>query len=111
MAKTPCLTAGDDINWLVTLYKDDATFNIPDTATVTARFISTDHSEAYTAEVTQDDATPGADWPNSLIAVVMSEADTGVITYQGPAELEIQVDDNGKSTFFGCCLIKQGQIS
>ena len=108
-AKLPVLTTGDNINWSVTLYKDKQTFTIPGTATVKARIISADHQTAYTDAITQTEI-PAADWANSLVAVLMTDVVTSAITHRGRAVLEVEVDDNGKSTWFGDIQIKTGTI-
>jgi len=96
----PNLVTGDDIQMLVTLLKDGTTFNINAAATVEARLINIDRTQAYMDPVAQSNAASGADWSNSLVTVEFAETDTSDITYQGAALLEVQVDDNGKSTWF-----------
>jgi len=96
----PTLVTGDDIQMLVTLLKDGATFNINAGATVHARLIDVGKENPYMDAIVQSNTAPGADWPNSLVTVEFASADTADIAYQGPALLEVQVDDNGKSTWF-----------
>lgn len=107
------LVTGDDIAIPVTLKVNGATFNIPGTATVKARLVSTDHSAVITGglEAVQSDASPGADWANSLVVVEFAGADTSAITYQGKALIEIQVDDNGKRTWFVTVKVVTGNIA
>lgn len=108
----PILVTGDDISLSVTLKKNDLTFTIPpSTAAVHARIVSTNHKEVYSPTVEQFDTTPGADWPNSLVVVEFAPADTSAILYQGKALVEIQVDDNGKRTWFVTVKLVTGQIS
>jgi len=106
----PILVSGDDIVMSVTLQKDGSVFNINPGATVEARLISVDHLTEYTAPVGQSNSAPGADWANSLVTVQFAEADTLEVTYQGAALLEIQVDDNGKSTWFETVQLSLGTI-
>ena len=108
---TPILVTGDDLSIAVTLKKNDLTFDIPIASTVTAKLVSTNHSTVYSAEAVQFSTTPGADWSNSLVVVEFAPADTASITYQGKALLEIQVDDNGKRTWFATVKIVTGQIA
>jgi len=108
---TPLIVTGDDISVAVTLKKNDLTFDIPLLSTVTARIVSTNHKEVYSGEVVQSNSTPGADWPNSLVVVEFAPADTNTITYQGKALIEVQVDDNGKRTWFVTVKLITGQIS
>jgi hypothetical protein len=107
---TPTLVSGDDIVMSVQLYKDGATFNINAGATVEARLVSLEHDEYYTDPVVQSNSAPGAAWATSLVTVEFAEADTLNVTHQGAALLEIQVDDNGKSTWFEGVAIVTGTI-
>lgn len=107
----PILVTGDDLSVAVTLKKNDLVFDIPIASTVTARLVSTKHTEVYSGEVEQFSTTPGADWSQSLVVVEFAPADTSTIIYQGKALLEIQVDDNGKRTWFATVKIVTGQIS
>ena len=105
------IVSGDDVVIYATLKKGGSTFSIDPGATVTAMLVSLNHETAYTAEIAQSAATQDADWANSLVVVVMGEADTASITYQGHAYLEIQVDDTIKETFFGEIRIVTGQVA
>ncbi len=62
-------------------------------------------------DVAQSSAAPGSAWATSLVVVQLSQAQTASITYQGPARLEIQVDDGSKTTWWHDCEIKRGNIS
>ena len=108
---TPLIVTGDDISITVTLKKNDLTFNIPLISTVTARIVSTNHKEVYSGSVVQSNSASGADWPNSLVIVDFVPADTSTLTYQGKALVEIQVDDNGKRTWFVTVKLITGQIT
>lgn len=109
------LVTGDDIAIPVTLKVNGATFTIPGTATVKARLVRTDHSEPIpgSLEAVQSDAAPGADWANSLVVVEFAGSDTSgiVAADQGKALIEIQVDDNGKRTWFVSVKLVLGQIA
>lgn len=107
----PILVTGDDLSVVATLKKNDLVFNIPIASVVTAKLVSTNHSTVYSSEAVQVSTTPGADWTNSLVVVEFAPADTSAITFQGKALLEIQVDDNGKSTWFSAVKIVTGQIA
>ena len=111
---TPKLVTGDDIDLVVTLKKNNSTFAIDATATVTAALVNSTRTETYTLPITQDEAAVGADWANSLLIISFAEADTLPMTYQGSALLEIQVEDDvnssGKTTFFSKVLIVNGQL-
>lgn len=120
----PQITTGDDAILLQELTKYDkvtdsqVTFNIPNSATVKSRIISSDHSETYSSEVTQSENTTGADWANSLIAVVLSSDVTSEILNKevcwkngkASAKIETQIDDNGKTTFFSTVTMIKGSI-
>jgi len=105
----PVITSGDDVLISATLYKDGLTFTIAPTADVKAAVISRDN-KVLIGPVAQSDATTGADWANSLVMVEFKEEDT-VTTFTGKAEMEIQVDDGGKQTFFTPVSIRRGNIA
>ena len=122
----PEVTTGDDVVLLHTLKKTNSltgvleTFNVPNTATVTSRIISSDHDQTYSSAITQVDSTTGADWANSKIAVVFDSDTTNEILNNGSvlwkkgkvnAKLETQVDDGGKLTFFASMIMVKGSIS
>jgi len=109
---TPIIVIADDTELFVTLTKDDVTFTIAVDDTVKAALVSTNHTTELMAEVDQFHYTNGADWANSLVGVVFTEAQTSVITETGKALLEIQVTQNGiKTTWFSVVKIIQGHIS
>lgn len=109
----PVIVTGDDVSLLATLKKDDATFTIDPGATVKAALVSHDHTEVYTDAVVQSSASPGADWANSLVQVIMDGDATSSIAVadQGAALLEVQVDETIKETWFGNVQIIKGQIA
>ena len=110
-AKTmPVIVTGDDVTLAATLKKNGQTFSIDTAAEVKAMIVSGDHRQALTAAVDQDHTTTGADWANSLIMVSLPSSETGKITIDGRAVLEIQVNDGGKKTWFGLVTIERGQI-
>ena len=100
MSCVPVIVSGDDTAITITLKKDDATFDIPLTSTVTAAVISTDKRTQYIADTSVLSGTSGSDWPNSLVIVEFTSAQTSTIP-SGGALVEVQVDDNGKLTWFG----------
>ena len=100
MSDIALIVTGDDADLPVTLSKDGVTFTIDPGATVQAAVVSTDRETTLLAAVTCDNGATGADWANSLVVVEFPSADTGALTEETPALLEIQVDDNGKKTWF-----------
>lgn len=109
---TPILVTGDDISMAVTLKKDGVTFTINPAADVKASLVSLDHTTVYSDPVAQSSAASGADWANSLVTIQLPEANTLNMTYQGPALLEVQVNDTGgKVTFFTPVNIVLGSIA
>lgn len=110
MSEIPVLVTGDDISLPVTLKKNGATFSIDAGATVIGRLVTRDRKNPLTIEVTQSNAAP-ADWGNSLVMVVFTSTHTKDIEEQGPALLEIQVDDSGKRTWFVSIVIARGNIA
>lgn len=110
-ATTPVIVTGDDVLLYVTLKKNGATFAIDTGATVQARIINQHTTTNLTDAVEQVSTTAGADWDNSLVAVIFDSATTATIAKAGPARLEIQVDDGGKRTWFVNINIVLGTIS
>lgn len=111
MASKPAqLVIGDDASIGVVLKRNKATFPIDAGATVKGQITSMDHKYTYTTELTALSTDTGADWPNSLVVFPIASAVTSLITYTGMALVEIQVDDNGKSTFFADIEIIRGII-
>lgn len=104
------LVKGDDVSLSVTLKKNNATFIIPVTATVEASIVKSDHETVLLAPIEQSESAPGADWANSLVIVAFTSAQTSTIAQTGEVLLEIQVDDNGKTTFFAVINIVSGTI-
>ena len=107
----PVLVTGDDISLSATLRVDNATFAIDTGATVEASIVDPTHKTVLAGPVAQNSATPGADWANSLVIVTFSSTDTASITHQGKAILEIQVNDNGKRTWFKTIVLVLGTIA
>jgi hypothetical protein len=109
--RLPQITSGNDILLPVTLKKDDAVFAIDIGATIKARLVSEDHFTEYCDEVVQSSATPGANWPASLVVISIPSSTSSTITKFGPAHLEIQVDDSYIQTWFVEIDVKRGTIS
>lgn len=107
------IVTGDDVALPVTLKKDAATFSIDAGATVQASLVSIDRSTTIVSAVTCSNVATGADWPNSLVVVEFSSAQTTAILDAdlGFALLEIQVDDGGKLTWFVSIEIEKGTIA
>lgn len=89
------ITAGDDLKISIQLTKQDQVFTINPTATVQAAFVSADGTVTGPVAVTE---IGGSDWANSLIVVSMPSA-TSTTLPVGRATLEIEIDDNGKTTW------------
>ena len=89
------IRTGDDIDLVVTLYKDGATFAIDSGATVRAALADGGNMTLLTAVVTCSNAGPGADWDNSKVSVELTSAITGGLTahHLRDVYLEIEVDD------------------
>jgi len=105
------IVTGDDVALPVTLRKDGQTFAINLASTVRAAVVSLDRSETLIAAVTLSNVATGADWANSLVVAEFSSAESADATTTGPALLEIQVDDSGKTTWFLTVEITAGSIS
>ncbi len=112
------ITTGDDSTIIHTLRKNDATFNIPSTATVTCRLVTVDH-EPLSSEVVQSHSSVGADWSNSVVAIVLPATNTNEVVDRVAswrcgsivAKLETQVNDGGKLTWFDSVTITKGTIT
>jgi len=101
MSCVPVIVSGDDTAISITLKKNNATFDIPTaTATVTAAVISTDKRTQYITGTSVISSTQGSDWPNSLVVVEFTSTQTSTLP-TGGALVEVQVEDNGKLTWFG----------
>jgi hypothetical protein len=111
----PEIITGDGVLEYVTLTVNGSAIvgGISSGATVKVAIVSLDHKKKYTADITQSAATPGTDWPNSKLAIVMDPADTAGITYQGTALFEIQVTETGINpvTWFLPCKIIRGLVA
>lgn len=105
---TPVLVTGDDINISVTLKKNGVVFTIALNASVKARLVSTNHETPLSEEVAQASGTSGANWPQSLVVVVIPAATSKKVAVQGDALLEIQVSDAGKTTWFVPVILVKG---
>ena len=111
------ITTGDDARIYHTLKKNELTFDIPNTATVTCRLVTNNH-EPLTSVVTVQQSTPGSDWSNSLLAIVLPAVNTEEVVGRltswkngtVSAKLETQVNDGGKLTWFEPVTIVKGTI-
>ena len=91
------IKTGDDVAIFVQCKLDGATFVIDPGATVEA-VISYGGSPVSTV-ITCLDSDTGADWPNSLVVVEMTAAQTATLPVGKLCALEVRVDDSGKTTF------------
>jgi hypothetical protein len=105
------IVTGDTIALPVTLKKSGATFVIAAGATVQASLVSLDHRTVLAGPVTMSAAAIGADWDNSLVMIEMASSVTANIIYSGQVDLEVQVDDVGKLTWFFTLDLVQGTIA
>lgn len=105
------IVTGDDATLPVVLQKDGATFTINPGATIQASVTDKTKKKILLNPTPVVEVTAGSDWANSLIVVVFSSVNTAALTYSGRAVLEIQVDDNGKLTWFDEIEIVKGTIS
>lgn len=115
IAQLPRLILGDDWSIPVTLKigKPSETFAIDSGATIKARIIDENHTKGLTPTVDVLEASTGSDWANSKVIVNISGSDNTVITSQGKAKIEVQVNDTigvGLRTFFGDVRLVRGLI-
>jgi hypothetical protein len=104
------LITGDDTQVPMTLLKNGETFAINPAAIIKARLVSTNHVYPLTDDIEQSFSDPGGDWSKSLVMIQLPGSATVHVGQQGPALLEVQVDDNGKVTWFTDINIVLGQI-
>ena len=104
------VTTGDDESFLVTLKRNGSTFTIDPGATVRAALVHKKYKSCSSAVACSSGAT-GADWANSLVAVEFASSVTANCP-PGDSELELEVDDGGKSTYFHWPVtVKKGLIT
>jgi len=104
------LTTGDDITFPVQLTKDTTSFTISNLAIVRASIISKDKRLILIPPIPVLETNIGSNWASSLIMVSFTSAQTILIKNYGSNLLEIQVNDNGKHTWFTNINILQGTI-
>lgn len=107
----PIFITGDDISVPITLTKNGVPFTISNSATVKTRLVTTSRAASLSEDVVQSHLTAGANWGASLVVVVLGSAATAQIAQQGLANLEIQVDDSGKTTWFVPVTLVKGSIA
>ena len=105
------IVMGDDADIIVDLAKDRAAFDIPLTATIRAALVTTDHKTVLIPDVAVSNSHPDGDWSIAQIVVPFPEAATSLIPYEGVALIEIQVNDDGKLTFFTDIQVVRGNIA
>jgi hypothetical protein len=110
----PVIITGDGVVQYVflTINGNAISGGIGSNAVIKAALVSKDHTLKFTDDIVQSNTRPGADWPNSKVAIFMSPENTAGITYQGSALFEIQVKEEGQnpSTWFLPCKIITGNI-
>ena len=97
MAQRANFVQGDDIRQPVQLTINNATFDIPDAATVRAAVVNC-QTETVVGPVTLTHGTTGDDWDTSLVVVVIPAATSADLTV-GQSLLEIEVDDGEVTTW------------
>jgi len=70
------IISGDDVAIPIPLTKNDAVFAVDALATIKCSLISEDKSIVYIASTTQDSAAVGADWPNGILILEFTSAQT-----------------------------------
>lgn len=86
---------GDDVSLAVTLKRNGSAFVIDPGATVRAALIQ---DATITGPVVCQPTATGADWSQSVVVVEIPSA-TSANAPVGSNALEIEVDDDGKTTF------------
>ncbi len=105
------LVAGDDIHIPFSLTRNGMRFNIASSAIVKAALLSTD-KQLLAGPVDCLANASGANWSKSLVSIHFPSAMTESVEAQAGAVIEVQVDDNGKSTWFaGDITIERGVIA
>lgn len=105
------IVTGDDVALPVTLKKDGKTFSIANNAVVKAALVSADHNDLLAGPVILSNSAAGSNWGASLVIVQFNAQTTGAITSYKPSLLEIEVNDNGKLTWFADVRIIKGNIN
>lgn len=90
------IVKGDFVRWSVTLYRDDATFNISTGATVQAALRDSADTLIAGTTVTLTSGMSGADWANSKITVEFGTGVTGALAAQDNVVLHVRVNDGGE---------------
>lgn len=108
---SPKIVTGDDVSIPVVLKKNGATFVISGDAVVFVRLVSNDHYQTYSESVSQSLGNVGNNLSASSLMVELPSATTEVLTYYGAAQLEIQVADPKKQTWFVPVEVVKGNIT
>jgi len=91
------IVTGDDSVLKVQLELDGSSFLIPGNAIVRAALRQ--DARLLTQPVACASGDPGADWPNSLVSVVLPRNTTWMVTpLSRPVSIEVEVDDSGDRT-------------
>lgn len=109
------IVRGDDIVVTIQLYKDNAVYAIDSAAVIKANVLDENGFKMLTDEITLGSADAGADWPNSLVTIIIPEAKSLTLAKDDEAKFEIQVDDSvntvGKTTTFVPIEVKEHTIA
>jgi hypothetical protein len=108
----PYIITGDDPKIPVEISDKDGVIAIAGTATIKAAVVSSNRKTVILPAVSVIEATAGSDWTKGIVVVNFLSAATSVIpkSHLGSALLEIQIDDNGKQTWFDEIEIIKGTI-
>lgn len=104
------IVTGNDIAELLQLNTNDASFSVDSGATVKAAIVSYDQSTLIAGPFTMLSGDDGADWPNSLMSLIVDKSLTSGLTV-GKVQLEVSVDDSDKFSWFFDAEIKKGNIT
>lgn len=117
MAETlPQIVTGDDWMQPVTLYANDANgdsviFPVDLAASVEASIITKDATPvSLIGPIVCLSGTTGADWPNGIVVPIFTTGDTVALIGYRYVQLEIQVNFNGRSSWFGLLQVVEGTI-
>ena len=111
MADVTNIVTGSDVAQPVQLTRNSVNFVIDVADTVECALVSYDHKTILVSAVAQSNATAGADWANSLIVCVFSNAGTAAVVETGRAWLEVKVTQAGiETSWFVAAQIVKGNI-
>lgn len=104
------VVSGNDISDLLQLKKNNATFNIPNGATVKAVLVSYDRATLLAGPFTMLNTDDGADWTTSLLSLIVADTLTDGLD-PAKIKLEVMVDDTDRESWFFDAEIVQGNVA